>query len=98
MQNLHCNCASATMVLLQALTLIAVNVVLATLEDVPMLILTFLYVQSLLGEDQKPATMDLLSMMISSGMVGGRSASNQTKVWTFSLMHEAGIFEAWKAA
>ena len=46
------------------------NVVLAVLEDIPMLILTFLYVHSLLSEDQKPATMDLLSMMVSSGMVG----------------------------
>ena len=81
MHNSHCNHTSVTSFLLQALRLTAVNVVLAVLEDIPMLVLTFMYVHSLLDEDQKPATMDLLSMMISSGMVGSRSAVDQTKVW-----------------
>ena len=50
----------------QAITLVWVNVGLAVCEDIPMLILTLLYITKL---DQKPDLMMLISMMMSAGMV-----------------------------
>ena len=50
----------------QAITLVWVNVGLAVCEDIPMLILTLMYINKL---DRRPDLLMLISMMMSAGMV-----------------------------